>query len=252
RRPAPHRGGPGLVHRRHRRRRGAGTPGGFPAHGPAVLPLLMTGEATFLLFADPRMPTGGHAHSGGLEEAAASGRVGDADQLASFLRGRLATVGLVDAALAAAARLLDDGHAGVVGDGVVGDGVVGDGVGSDGDGHAARNGPGGWPGLDAEAAARCPGPALREVGRGQGRRMLRLARSAWPAIHLDHLAEATGGSPMWPVALGATATAAGVDALREAATAAGAAVTGPAWAAVRAMALDPYVVARLLADLAPS
>ncbi|MGH9091258.1 MAG: hypothetical protein ACRDZR_07775, partial [Acidimicrobiales bacterium] len=35
------------------------------------------GPAAFALFLDARLPTGGHAHSGGLEQAAAAGRVVD-------------------------------------------------------------------------------------------------------------------------------------------------------------------------------
>ncbi|MDX6427775.1 MAG: urease accessory protein, partial [Streptosporangiaceae bacterium] len=56
-----------------------------------------------LLLADSRLPAGGHAHSGGLEAAATAGVVDDLGGLADFLRGRLATSGLVAAALAAAA-----------------------------------------------------------------------------------------------------------------------------------------------------
>ena len=59
--------------------------------------------ATLLVLADGRLPTGAHAHSGGLEAACADGRVGDLDTLAEFLRGRLATAGLVAAGFAAAA-----------------------------------------------------------------------------------------------------------------------------------------------------
>ena len=56
-----------------------------------------------MLLADGRFPTGGHAHSGGMESAVADGRVHDEDSLEAFLRGRLVTAGRVDAALAAAA-----------------------------------------------------------------------------------------------------------------------------------------------------
>lgn len=56
-----------------------------------------------LLLADGRLPAGGHAHSGGVEAAVSAGRVHDLTTLGSFLRGRLATTGLVNAAFAAAA-----------------------------------------------------------------------------------------------------------------------------------------------------
>ncbi|MDP8970441.1 MAG: urease accessory protein, partial [Actinomycetota bacterium] len=51
-----------------------------------------------LLLADGRFPSGGHAHSLGLEAAVADGRVRDLDTLGAFAAGRLATAGLCDAA----------------------------------------------------------------------------------------------------------------------------------------------------------
>jgi urease accessory protein len=197
----------------------------LPAPGPAghagpASPGGPAGHAAFALFADARMPTGGHAHSGGVEQAVAAGTVRDAGDLEAFLTGRLATTGRADAALAAAAR--------------------------------ARCPGGPWEPVDAEAAARCAGPALRGVARAQGKRLLRLGRSAWDQPWLEGLAAATAGAPMWPVALGAVGAAAGLDGPQVAAAAATASVTGPGWAAVRALGLDPFEVARLLAGLAPA
>ncbi|MFC9290343.1 urease accessory protein UreF, partial [Streptomyces sp. NPDC057052] len=60
-------------------------------------------RAALLVLADGRFPTGGHAHSGGAEEAVKAGRITGAVDLADFCRGRLHTAGLVAAALAAAA-----------------------------------------------------------------------------------------------------------------------------------------------------
>ncbi|MFO7252901.1 MAG: urease accessory UreF family protein [Actinomycetes bacterium] len=60
-------------------------------------------SAALLLIADSRLPAGGHAHSGGAEEAVHAGAITGPGDLARFLRGRLATAGLVAAALAAAA-----------------------------------------------------------------------------------------------------------------------------------------------------
>src|SRR5690349_10900894 len=95
-----------------------------------------------LLLADSRLPAGSHAHSGGLEAAVAAKRVHDADTLAAFLRGRLATAGLVAAAFAAAATCSTVD-------------------------------------LDEELDARIPSPVLRAVSRQQGRALLRAGRAMW-------------------------------------------------------------------------
>ena len=68
----------------------------------------MTSLATLLTLADSRLPTGGHVHSGGVEEAVTSGLVVDLATLRAFLRRRIRTHGLVTASLAAAVH---DGHA---------------------------------------------------------------------------------------------------------------------------------------------
>jgi urease accessory protein len=101
--------------------------------------------ATLLVLADGRLPTGAHAHSGGLEAACADGRVHDLDTLAEFLRGRLATAGLVAAGFAAA---------------------------------AARD-PDRWPELEEELDARTPSPAQRRASRAQGRALMRAGRALW-------------------------------------------------------------------------
>jgi urease accessory protein len=102
--------------------------------------------ATLLVLADGRLPAGGHAHSGGLEAAVAAGRVRDVDDVGSFLRGRLATSGLVSAAFAAAA--------------------------------CARTAE--WAALDEGLDARTPSPALRKASRSQGRALLRAGWAMWP------------------------------------------------------------------------
>ena len=48
--------------------------------------------AALLLLADGRFPSGGHAHSCGMEEAVADGRVRDLSTLDGFLRGRMLVV----------------------------------------------------------------------------------------------------------------------------------------------------------------
>lgn len=167
-----------------------------------------------LLLSDSRLPAGAHAHSGGVEAAVAAGRVHDIASLDGFLRGRLATTGLVSAAATA---------------------------------MTVRRGQGSTDVADVDAAldARTPSPVLRRVSRAQGRALLRVARRMWT---VPALAEA---SPHHPVALGVVAAAAGVGAREAAAAAAYGAVAGPAGAAVRLLGLDPYAVHGLLAGLAP-
>jgi urease accessory protein len=102
--------------------------------------------ATLLILADGRLPAGGHAHSGGLEAAVATGRVRDVDDVARFLLGKLATGGLVAAAFAAVA--------------------------------CARTAE--WAVWDDGLDARTPSPALRRASRSQGRALVRAGRAMWP------------------------------------------------------------------------
>ena len=110
----------------------------------------MAGLATLLVLADGRLPSGGHAHSGGLEAQVSAGRVRGIDDVAGFLQGKLATSGLVAAAFAA----------------------------------AACHRPTEWAQLDDGLDARTPSPALRKASRAQGRALLRAGRAMWelPAI----------------------------------------------------------------------
>ncbi|MBO4273500.1 urease accessory protein [Microbispora triticiradicis] len=223
--------------------------------------------AALLLLADSRLPAGGHAHSGGVEEAVRLGTVTDVDDLARFLRGRLATAGLVTAALSAAACELAAGEPDVVGE-----------AGSpapsarpyaaDASWRTGGNGRAGaaaaevaaaedlrrrlWRRLDDEADARTASPAQREAARTQGRLLLRTARRLWPSPALETLARAIPEGPHHPIALGAAAASAGCEPQQAALAAAYTSVTGPATAAVRLLGLDPVTVHRLLADLAPA
>lgn len=174
-----------------------------------------------LLLTDSRLPAGGHAHSGGVEQAVTSGAVHDVPSLESFLRGRLHTAGAVATALTAASCAFASGTAGA---------------------------PSGWGGLDAEVDARTASPAQRAASRVQGRLLLRVARRLWPSPVLEELAEAVP-SPHHPLALGAAAHAAGASPEDAALAAAYHAISGPATAAVRLLGLDPVAVHRLLADL---
>jgi urease accessory protein len=124
-----------------------------------------------LLLADSRFPGGGHAHSGGLEEAAARGLVRDEDDLPGFLYGRLRTAGELAAVFAAAAA-----H-----------------------GTRRRAADAFWSTLDLELDARTPSLAQREASRTQGRATARAAGLALSnphhAIALGAVIGAAGGLP---------------------------------------------------------
>jgi len=172
--------------------------------------------AALLTLADSRLPAGGHAHSGGVEQAVAAGVVTDPGTLATFLRRRLATAGAVAAGLAAAAC-------------------------------AAAGDAGRLAALDEEADARTPSPALRTASRQQGRGLVRVGRRAWPSDAWDALP----AHPHHPLALGVAAAAGGLTARDAAAAAAYLSVSGPATAAQRLLAMDPLTVAAVTARLAP-
>ncbi|SDG96440.1 urease accessory protein UreF [Nonomuraea jiangxiensis] len=183
-----------------------------------------------LLLTDSRLPAGGHAHSGGTEQAIASGAVHDVPTLAAFLKGRLHTAGAVTAALTAAACA----HAASTTTAPI-TGTPGTPL---------------WGRLDAEVDARTASPAQRHASRTQGRLLLRVARRVWPSPVLDGLA-AESPNPHHPIALGTAAHAAGATPEEAAMAAAYHAISGPATAAVRLLGLDPVAVHGLLATLAP-
>ena len=164
-----------------------------------------------LLLADGRLPTGGHVHSAGVESAVADGRIDDVESLGEYLLGRLHTVGLTEAALAAAVVLQPDAISA----------------------------------LDAEADARITVPELRAVSRRLGRQLVRVAGRCWP----DPVLATLPTDPHQPVALGAVGMAAGLDAITVARIAIHHATATPAQSAVRLLGLDPYAVAALTASL---
>ncbi|MDR7304458.1 urease accessory protein UreF [Haloactinomyces albus] len=173
-----------------------------------------------LALADARFPGGGHAHSGGVEEAASRGLITDTAGLQEFLRGRLHTAGAVQAVFAAAAA-----HTAAH------------------DGNRAH-----WTSLDVELDARTPSPAQREASRAQGRGTVRAGRAAWPSPALDALVT-TCPRPHHPIVLGVLAAAAGACP-RDAALAAGyLAISGPSSAGVRLLGLDPMAVNAAVAGL---
>ncbi|MEW2623352.1 urease accessory UreF family protein [Streptomyces sp. NPDC048106] len=172
-------------------------------------------RTALLVLADGRFPAGGHAHSGGMEAAVASGAVHDTASLEAFCRGRLHTAALTAAGLAAAAATGCDALA-----------------------------------LDDAADTRTPAPALRRVARRLGRQMMRAARATWPCPDLDHLAHHRPQGAHQPVVLGVAARAAGLTPLDAATAALYEGIGGPATAAVRLLSLDPLDATAVLARLA--
>jgi urease accessory protein len=109
----------------------------------------MEPELVMALLADARLPTGGHAHSAGLEPAIAAGLT--TAGIPGFIRTRLRTVGATEAATAVVARR----------------------VWLDADDLAPA---------EAAWAARTPSAAMRDTARRLGRGYLRLAAELWPDV----------------------------------------------------------------------
>jgi urease accessory protein len=203
-------------------------------------------RSALLLLADTRFPAGTHAHSGGLEAAAAAGRVHDTESLHEFLEGRLHTGAMQAAAFAATACLADQAE------------TIEE--------------------LDHEYDVRLVSPTLRQTSRRLGRQLLRAVRATWPGPRLDLLAGLSGnapgtsadavdpgdegkspapavsstGGPHHPVVLGVACASAGLPADDAAACAVQGTLAVPAHAALGLLGLDPYEVAGVLARLAPA
>lgn len=172
----------------------------------------MSSLATLLTLSDSRLPTGGHVHSGGVEEAVTSGVVADLATLRAYLVRRLRTSGLVTASIAAAV------HAGTI---------------------AVER-------ADLETDARTPSEAARLASRAQGRGLLRLARRVWPSGGWDGL----GPKPHLGVAAGVAGSLGGLAPEQTALSVVYTTMTGAATAAQRLLALDPADVAALTFELA--
>ncbi|WP_280305864.1 urease accessory protein UreF [Nocardia neocaledoniensis] len=171
------------------------------------------GLATLLALADSRLPIGGHVHSGGVEEAVASGLVRDTGSVELYLRRRVATSGLVAASLAAAvcAGTLTPERA------------------------------------ELEADARTPAPAARAASRAQGRGLLRLAKQLWPR----HEWTPAGARPHLSTVFGMVGRACAAEPEQLAGVVVYTTLTGAATAAQRLLALDPAAVADATIRLAP-
>jgi urease accessory protein len=174
--------------------------------------LEMANLTTLLALADSRLPTGGHVHSGGVEEAISSGLLTDLTALEAYLRRRIRTQALVTASLAVAV------HTGVL------------------DAVAA----------DTETDARTPSPAARAASRSQGRGLLRLAGRVWPLANWSAL----GRSPHLAVVAGMVGRTAELAPRHTALSLVYTTMTGSATAAQRLLALDPADVAALTFTLA--
>ena len=167
----------------------------------------MSNLATLLALADSRLPTGGHVHSGGMEEAVTAGLVVDLDTLRAYLRRRICTHGLVSASIA----------------------------------HAVHAGTLSVPDGDRETDARTPAPAARRASRAQGRGLARLARRVWPHIHWDTV----GATPHLAVVAGVVGQVSDLEPEQTALSVVYTTMTGSATAAQRLLALDPGDVAAL-------
>jgi urease accessory protein len=169
-----------------------------------------------LLLADARTPSGGHAHSGGLEAALAAGLA--LEEVPAFMRARLRTVGLVEAAFAALAtraKTVDELLA-----------------------------------LDLELAARTPAEPLRRAARVLGAGLLRTACAWWPEAQPLAGYRADSLLTPRPVALGAVARAAALSPLAAARLSLYDDAATVASAAVKLAALDAAVASGWLVSLA--
>jgi urease accessory protein len=175
------------------------------------------------LLADSRLPSGAHAHSGGVEQAVDEGSVTDISSLSAFLEGRLATAVAVGATVAAAAALAAREHAG----------------------------PGRWQALEDAADARTPSRAMRLVSRRQGEAFLRVGQEILASEALITLGSVTD-RPHLAVASGAVCGAAGLGSADAASVFAHGSCAQAASAALRLLGLDPMSVTLVLRDLAPS
>lgn len=185
----------------------------------------MPTASDLLLLADGRLPAGGHAHSGGLEQAVEFGDVADDAGLERFLDGLLrssAQTALAASAASCAAWLAGDEAALLE--------------------------------LDAEESARMPSAAMRTASRAQGRQLLRAADAIWPPSAPLRLPPLPHG-PHLSLAQGVTAARLDLTPTDAARLAAYAAITGPATAAVRLLGLDPFgvhgIVARVMRRAEP-
>ena len=172
-------------------------------------------SAIELMLADSRTPTGGYAHSGGLEAAVEAGL--SVAGIPEFVRGRLRTVGFVEAGLASVA------------------------VGAPDVSELLE--------LDLEWAARTPAAPLRNAGRQLGLALLRVARAWWPAHELIRSYERFSELFARPVVLGLVAGSGALDPFRTARLSLYEDAAGVIAAAVKLLPVDTAVVSAMLAGM---
>ncbi len=179
-------------------------------------------NATVLLLADGRFPSGGHAHSAGAEAAIGAGDVRDHASLERFVEGRLVTAGLVDATFAAAsARQCGDVTTAC------------------------------FDTLAAEYMARTASARLRQISLSLARQLLRAGARTWPSPLFAACDAATGGRTPQPVAMGIVAAAAGCTPHEAALCELHHLVGAMTSAGIRLLGLDPFEISAIAARLAP-
>jgi urease accessory protein len=185
----------------------------------------MAADLAAFLLADGRFPVGGHAHSAGVESAVADGRVHDLDSAMAFVRGRVRTAGLTDAALAAATAVRIDPRASAAERALV------------------------LRAIDDEADARIAPPPLRVASRRLGRQLVRAADRAWPHAELARVVTRLGTDPHQACAWGLVGVGVGLPPLEVARLVVHHTASTPAQAAVRLLGLDPFAVSAALVGL---
>lgn len=174
-----------------------------------------------MALADGRLPTGGYAYSGGMEQFVAWGDVTGLGDLNEWLTGRVGTAAPMAVQTAVAASVV-----------------------------AASASPLLWmpafDALDRAVDARTATPAGRAVSRQQAQRWWRAARRCWPD-ELEPLCEPFAAGRHALVALGAATGLLGIEPTAVGTLALYDLVSAPLWAAVRLLGLDPFDVAALLA-----